>query len=68
MGNLHEGVLVLDRPVLEYCPWKYDRLYSIRVGSDDGLISQAAIRTVMENRNSSQECIDWMNKLIFVRP
>ena len=57
-ARLERGILVLNRPVMEYCPRKYDRLYPVTRNGNDYLISQADIRYQTETLTQNR-AIDW---------
>lgn len=42
-GVYKDGILVLNRPVIEYAPFIYDRLFTIRTSQGIQLISDAAL-------------------------
>ena len=61
-AKLVRGVLVLNSPVLEYCPRKYDRLYPVTSDGYDYLISQADVRAQTE-KTDQDVTIDWEHVL-----
>src|SRR5687767_8290607 len=42
-GEYSKGVLVLDRPVKEYFPLTYQKLYAMKIGTSEYLIASAAV-------------------------
>jgi hypothetical protein len=48
-GQILNGIMTLDRPVAEYLPLTYRRLYAVRVGGTDYLVPAPAVRDFEQN-------------------
>ena len=66
-GTFSDGVLTLNRPVDEYFPLTYKKLYAVRVGKEEFLLPSAAVEDFQSELSpDSEEVTDFIAKSFYV--
>jgi hypothetical protein len=66
-GCYVDGVLTLDRPVEEYFPLTYKRLYSVRIGNQDYLVADVAIADFQQSLSTDNKRANRLSELYAYR-